>query len=576
MSPDQPWTYKHQLTADEFIFVFTAIEADFTLRADEMRGKGVERLTGEESQRRYNVHTGHETKNELFTCINETKIQADTDGRISLLNIQQRVPDLVLRQCSLPPLTINKCTLTEVTDGNVTDDRTSFILNESTTRSFSIVEASTTGDFRIYGASTTGSFEIDRVSTTGDFWIEDKSTTGHFSIYGASTTGHFRIDNKSTTGDFRISGSQCAGFTASDLYASFYLQAATIPQFRLTSCHIPTLEISSGCKLEAYLANCTINLIDLRHLTLSKDSVVSLFGCQAYACLMEEFAILGQFYLRQLTPLSEPFAWFDPAIRDGEKPNEAKMKLLQWYTEAYAEHRQTLTGNGYKQLNLKKSTFRIVQSSLGKTEFTNCDLGGFQFEFNNAKITEVFMSGGTVPQKNIVIYGEESGSLAWEEQKVLVYNQLKKIFDGQGDIYWATTFQAKTAEHQEKVLELRKATDRSSSLSINGDLCTFRLNRISNSHGQSWSRALLFTLEAGVIFYILFLLSIGRIFLPTPIDWVLAGQYFQFLDPTHKIDTFVKNDGLNLGSYAADYIGRVFIGYGIFQFISAFRKHSKK
>jgi hypothetical protein len=47
------------------------------------------------------------------------------------------------------------------------------------------------------------------------------------------------------------------------------------------------------------------------------------------------------------------------------------------------------------------------------------------------------------------------------------------------------------------------------------------------------------------------------------------------VDPIHKTD-FVKEVTLNLGSYAADYFGRIFIGYGIYQLVAAFRKHGKK
>jgi hypothetical protein len=56
------------------------------------------------------------------------------------------------------------------------------------------------------------------------------------------------------------------------------------------------------------------------------------------------------------------------------------------------------------------------------------------------------------------------------------------------------------------------------------DIWTFRLNGWSNGHGESWERAFGFTMAVGAIFYVLFLLSVGRLFQPTPFDWGLAGQ----------------------------------------------------
>lgn len=455
----------------------------------------------------------------LFTCLINVEVHAPgVELAIQIANINRKVPHLFLLRSRLPALALNQCRLTDSEAA------------ESVRTNFHVL---------------------------------------------ASTTGNFRIDGASTAGNFKVVDSFCSGFEGHDLYASFFLQSATIAQIRLTDCYIPELEIRSGCKMEAYLTNSQINLIDFRHLTLSKESTVSFFDCRVYACLMEEFAVQGQLYLRQLQPLSKPFEWYNSAIRAGADASEAILAVLNHHQTSYPYYLARLTGTEPKQLNIAEPTFRIVQSSLGKTEFTNCDLGGFRFEFSNAKITEVFMSGGTVPQTNIVIYGEQPNTLAWEEQKVSVYNQLKKIFDGQGDVYWATTLQAKTAEHQEKLLRLRRQDERTWFSTTFWDLKTFQLNRLSNFHGESWGWALRFTLVAGAIFYLLFLWAIGRLFQFTAFDWALAGQYFQFLDPTHKPD-FVKQADLSFWAYAADFVGRIFVGYGIFQFIAAFRKHGKK
>jgi hypothetical protein len=50
-------------------------------------------------------------------------------------------------------------------------------------------------------------------------------------------------------------------------------------------------------------------------------------------------------------------------------------------------------------------------------------------------------------------------------------------------------------------------------------------------------------------------------------------KYFlEFLNPTHKFD-YIQEDGLTTRFYLFDFIGRIFVGYGIYQFIQAFRKY---
>ena len=586
MTTEQPRTYKYQLTAEEFRFAFTATAEEFEPRKEEMRGKGVERLMGAEVRERSGLVRNLDD-DRVFTLIAETEIIAEPNQSITLQNIQAPVPGLVLWKSNAPSIELISCTLAGIENDQIQNDATSFHFFESTTGDFSIGQ-STTGDFSIR-QSTTGDFSILEQSTTGYFSI-GQSTTGDFSSLEQSTTGNFSI-GQSTTGDFFISSSEVANFGADGLFSSFNLTKATIAQFRLSNCKLPELRIASGCRMECYVAHSSINLIDLQHLTLSRESVVSFFDCEVYACLMEEFAVLGNLFFRQVTPLPQRINWYDLKTKLGDEPVEDQAKtaynvrktILESHIEKYQEHLKRLTGLEKDDLKITEPTFRIAQSSLGKTDFTDCDLRGFRFEFNNAKITEVFMSGGRVPEDKIVIYSknndEEKNLLRREEQKVSVYNQLKKIFDGQGDIYLSTHFQAKTAEHQEKVLTLSRKEERKAGGEFFSttfwDIITFRLNGFSNRHGESWGRAFLFTAGVAGLFYLLFLLSIGRLLKSTAFDWELAGKYFTYLDPTHKID-FIAHANLNFVSYLTDFLSRIFVGYGIYQFISAFRKHGRK
>lgn len=108
------------------------------------------------------------------------------------------------------------------------------------------------------------------------------------------------------------------------------------------------------------------------------------------------------------------------------------------------------------------------------------------------------------------------------------------------------------------------------------------LNRVSNRHGTSYFFGVVFTLFIGALFYYLSIINSGLY----EFDWVLEtrmiekhiGAYVQFIIPTHRFN-YVENyfDRKILGDhpyfYLWDVVGRIFVGYGIYQTIQAFRKY---
>jgi len=79
-----------------------------------------------------------------------------------------------------------------------------------------------------------------------------------------------------------------------------------------------------------------------------------------------------------------------------------------------------------------------------------------------------------------------------------------------------------------------------------------------------------------VLFYVLYLCSLGRIFNCNDVDWNLIGYYFSFLDITHRSDFLVSKTELNGFSLTIDYFNKILVGFLIYQFIAAFRKYGKK
>ena len=112
------------------------------------------------------------------------------------------------------------------------------------------------------------------------------------------------------------------------------------------------------------------------------------------------------------------------------------------------------------------------------------------------------------------------------------------------------------------------------------DLFILGLNWISNYFGKAPIQGVFFTVCIGAFF---FYLSITRTGL-YEISWNLESEilkteipnFFKFLLPTHGVDylgpEYYLKDKLSNWYYVWDILGRIFVGYGIYQTIQAFRK----
>ncbi|MFP9114475.1 pentapeptide repeat-containing protein [Flavobacterium sp. RHBU_3] len=109
------------------------------------------------------------------------------------------------------------------------------------------------------------------------------------------------------------------------------------------------------------------------------------------------------------------------------------------------------------------------------------------------------------------------------------------------------------------------------------DVLNLGLNWLSNKNGNSYGRAFLFTAGFGLLFFYFSLISLDRFsFTIIPSEWAfdISFRYFmEFLNPIHKFDYLGTETDLSKGFYVLDFTGKAFIGYGIYQFIQAFRKY---
>jgi hypothetical protein len=405
--------------------------------------------------------------------------------------------------------------------------------------------------------------QVDNVSICND------SQAGNILIFKNKKILSVDITDNGKIGKLDFVNATLSSVTIENSFLALKLYNTEFQLMKITESFITSLDWQVGTKGDFYISQQSeVMHFQMANTTILKDNVFSLSDTIVRYCIMEEVLVQGNLLLRKIMPPTHSFAGkYKLGINTQRLVNEQSVKLKKQYGEP--------------------PLFRISHSSLGKTEITGCDLTGFMFEYYNSKLLDSFITGTHLPKSNIAIYnpvapGTPVAKKEEYEQKTSIYNQFKKIYENQGDVVEASWYHAKAMENQQALLQLiYRAEPRPWYKKILGekgfDLFGFRLNRFSNNHGESWRRAIRFVLLGSGIMYSLYYLSVhyrepfgfgatGRFF----------GDYFSFLDITHRIDFHVPKEQLNGWSKFLDYFGKLVIGYGLYQLIAAFRRHGKK
>ncbi|MGQ1948817.1 hypothetical protein ACT3CD_17125 [Geofilum sp. OHC36d9] len=221
------------------------------------------------------------------------------------------------------------------------------------------------------------------------------------------------------------------------------------------------------------------------------------------------------------------------------------------------------------------SKLSIHKSNLDNTSFDNIDISGFSIvSLYRSRFAKSHFSSCEFPQKTIdyerfqpienVQYPNDKPENYYKDQYE-VFLQLKQSLEETGNYFEALKLKAITKEALRKVESVPKS-----------DKLILRLNYWSNKHSLSISRPFYGLLIFSILFYLLYLLSIDRIFISTEFDWTLVGHYFSFIDITHKKDFLIPKNEFNIWSLTIDFLNKIVTGFFIYQFIAAFRKYGKK
>ena len=178
-------------------------------------------------------------------------------------------------------------------------------------------------------------------------------------------------------------------------------------------------------------------------------------------------------------------------------------------------------------------------------------------------------SNGEVPLKN----------------KKETYRLLKKHFETQSSNVRAIDmkFLERSAQSREINIELKRVKRHKDEdiynffgkkLNALANFFILLLNFFSNLFGKSYVMGIIFTLLISGLFFNLMLSHIGSFSFTSDYSQWQWKYFVQFINPTHRFD-FMKEIDVNPKRwfYIWDFIGRIFISYGIYQTVQAFRKY---
>lgn len=292
-----------------------------------------------------------------------------------------------------------------------------------------------------------------------------------------------------------------------------------------------------------------INSLTLNSCTTFKDSTIRLDNLEVNNLIIDKHINLGNFIINDIFTNH----YYSNNFQNYYK-NENYFNQKEFFESLKKVYRKT-------KVDLKLS-------DLGNTKFFNCDLTESEFYFENSIICNIFLIGTKLPNEII------SQDKDYNQIKV-GYGQIKKAYLNTGDILVANDYLNKEIQSFHNILKNNKSNQK--------DRFILSLNKLSSNHGQDWVQGLIFTLISGLFFFLIYVSIIPE----KPFHWGWLGytefwiaiketlKYFpEFLYPGHSFDFMSKKYyGWTL---VIDLIGRIFIGYGIYQTIQSFRKYKIK
>ncbi|HLX93904.1 MAG TPA: hypothetical protein VKR32_19610 [Puia sp.] len=212
------------------------------------------------------------------------------------------------------------------------------------------------------------------------------------------------------------------------------------------------------------------------------------------------------------------------------------------------------------------------RSDLGQAKIISCDFSKAKFEFENSEISELFLSESKFPRR------ATTDSKYNPQQSQLAFGQLSVAYSIQGDRVNALDQQARELDAYYHSLKKKFPNNFI-------DLVNLWFNKVSNDFGRNWLLGVIFTFSFGIIAFLLIVESSFEHFLGLQSfsTAALFATFFKFMNPIRFFNTdelFGAAAGkprleLTGWSYVIDFTARIFIAYGYYQTIQAFRRFGR-
>lgn len=320
-------------------------------------------------------------------------------------------------------------------------------------------------------------------------------------------------------------------------------------QFSVFNCQLESFVLHSADEIEGYLFLRDNNVTEEVVITMPSFKFISIEKNRIKKLELVDFN--KKDFILDVTDLQAEEVMFNSIFNDG------KLSL--------------------KQVSIKDNgRLTIHSSNLGKADFLLCDFENAILDFDNSKVTEIFLAETEFPK---VV---ESNGLMSHRQAQLAFGQISTAFNKQGDTVRALEYQAREIEAHYKQLKIYDKKSRK----ISFTKISLWLNKWSNDFGRNWQRGVLFSILAGLLFFYLVVISSNEYSFGFRVvyDPRVIPSYFRFMNPLRffELESIFKigqeKPFLTLcgWSYFFDLLGRVFVAYGFYQTIQAFRKYGRK
>ena len=155
-----------------------------------------------------------------------------------------------------------------------------------------------------------------------------------------------------------------------------------------------------------------------------------------------------------------------------------------------------------------------------------------------------------------------------------VYKQLRETYRIIKNNFYSQNNRIEGLRFHKKEMLVYEKEIKSNSSKNNEDKILLLANKISSNFGTSWSRGVLFTVSAGIITLLPISCNLKFSLTSEGIGNFLKALV-DILNLTDWNDMTILGEKLTNWQYIFLFIGRIFIAYGIYQTVQAFRKYGK-